>query len=136
MEHAGETYRLAGVDAERHDVLDLEVDRVADTHTVNEPVVLDVDRSALHAEHLADERSQGAHGAAELSTEHEDELVELRFARLVVDEDADAPIALRHDLRRVRDNRNLAAADVRAVDVACSDVEDQRHPAVVVGRSV
>ena len=53
MEHAVEPNRLAGLDAERHDVLDLEVDRVADADAVAQPVVDDLDRRPLDAEHLA-----------------------------------------------------------------------------------
>ena len=58
MEHAVEPDRLAGLDAERHDVLDLEVDRVADADAVPQPVVVDLDRRPLDAEHLAHERRQ------------------------------------------------------------------------------
>ena len=43
-------------DAERDDVLDLEVDRVADGHAVAQPVLVDLDRRALDAEALADQR--------------------------------------------------------------------------------
>ena len=39
VEHAVEPDRPAGLDAERHDVLDLEVDRVADADAVTQPVV-------------------------------------------------------------------------------------------------
>ena len=45
MEHAIEPHRLTGLDTERHDVLDLEIDRIADAHTVDQAVVIDVDRA-------------------------------------------------------------------------------------------
>src|SRR5437660_3233647 len=45
VEHAGEAHGLVVLDAEGHDVLDLEVDRVADADAVAVPVVLDRDRS-------------------------------------------------------------------------------------------
>ena len=38
VEHAGESHRLAGLDAEGHDVLDLEVDCVPDAHAVTQPI--------------------------------------------------------------------------------------------------
>src|SRR5205807_662522 len=47
MEHALESHRLSGLDAERHDVLDLEVDCVADANGVVNPVVDDLDRRPL-----------------------------------------------------------------------------------------
>src|SRR4051812_36914912 len=65
VEHALEAHRLARLHAERDDVLDLEVDRVADADAVLQAVVAEGDRGALHAEHLADERGQGAHRTAE-----------------------------------------------------------------------
>src|SRR5438876_3129959 len=65
VEHAGEPNRLAGLDAEGHDVLDLEVDHVPDADAVTHPVVPHLDRGALDPEHLADERSESRHRAAE-----------------------------------------------------------------------
>ena len=65
------------LDAERHDVLDLEVDHVADADAVTESVVVDVDRGAFDPEHLAHQRSQRSHRSAELAAEDLDQLVEL-----------------------------------------------------------
>src|SRR5262249_26865531 len=101
MEDADETNRLGRFDAERHDVLDLEVDRIADTHAMDETVVVDLNARALGAEHLADERPERAHRATELAAEHLHELVELLVVGTVVDEEADAPVAFGHHLRRV-----------------------------------
>src|SRR4051812_22929447 len=67
VEHPGELDRLTGFDPERDDVLDLEVDPVADADRVPQAVVVDVDRRALDAEHLSDERSQACHWTAELA---------------------------------------------------------------------
>src|SRR4051794_18118 len=53
MEHAVELDRLAALDAERDDVLDLEVDHVADPHAVAQPLVLYVERRPLGTERLA-----------------------------------------------------------------------------------
>ena len=58
--------RLAGLDAERHDVLDLEVDRVADPDAVPQAVLAHLDRRPLDAEDLADERAERLHRPAEL----------------------------------------------------------------------
>src|SRR3954454_17086505 len=70
MEHPVEADRLTALHTERHDVLDLEVDRAADLHAVPQAVVLHLDRLALDAEDLADERRECAHRAAELAAEH------------------------------------------------------------------
>jgi hypothetical protein len=48
MSDPGESHRLTGLHAERHDVLDLEVDRGADANTVPQPIVLDLDCSPLN----------------------------------------------------------------------------------------
>src|SRR5262249_11188558 len=63
MEHAVELDGVAVLDTERHDVLDLEVDGVADAHAVLHPVVLNVDVRPLDAEDLADERRKAGHRA-------------------------------------------------------------------------
>ena len=54
--------RFAGLDTERDDVFDLEIDRVADANAVTQPVFLDLDRDPLDAEHLADQWCQSAMG--------------------------------------------------------------------------
>src|SRR4051794_30200932 len=136
MEHAVEADRLAGLDAERHDVLDLEVDRVADAHAVAQAVVGHLDRRALHAEDLADQGRKCTHRSAELAAEDLDELLELLVVRAIVDEHAEPPVALGHHFRRVRDQRSPQSADVGAVDRPGPDVEHQRDPAEVVGGAV
>ena len=70
VEDAGQLRRLAGLDAERHDVLDLEVDRVADLDRVRQAVLAHLDRRALDAEVLADQRAERLHRAAERAGEH------------------------------------------------------------------
>src|SRR3954453_5471926 len=47
MEHALEAHGLTGLDTERNDVFDFEVDCVSNPHAVANAVVLDVDRRAL-----------------------------------------------------------------------------------------
>ena len=123
MEHADEPHRLARLDAERDDVLDLEVDPVADADAVAKAVVDDLDRGLLDAEHLADERDEARHRAAELAAEHRRQLVHLLVVRALVDEHAEPPVALGHDLGRVGDRGDLEAADVGSLDVALADVE-------------
>src|SRR3954447_15659473 len=136
MEHALEPHRLARLDAERDDVLDLEVDPVPDADAVPHAVVLHDNRHALHAEQLADERCEPGHRAAELAAEHLNELVGLLLRRSVVDEHAHPPVALGHDLRSVGDQSDPGPTDVRALDIAFADVEDERDAAEVVGRPV
>src|SRR5436309_13656282 len=81
--------RLLGFLAERHDVLDLEVDRVADPDAVPEPVVDDLDRSPLDPQVLADEPAERRHRAAELPAEDAEELLGLLVRCLLIDEHAE-----------------------------------------------
>jgi hypothetical protein len=124
--------RLPGLHPERHDVLDLEVDRVADPHAVPQAVVAELDRGALDADHLAHERSQRPHRPTELAAEDLDQLVELLVARLVVDVDPEPPVPLRHHLRGVGDEHDATAGHVGALHLTGTDVERQSHPAEVV----
>ena len=64
-----EPRRLARLDPEGDDVLDLEVDRVSDADAVTQPFLDDLDRRPLDAEHLADERGQPGHRPALLPAE-------------------------------------------------------------------
>src|SRR5262245_27920006 len=136
MEDADELCGLARLDPERDDVLDLEVDRVADANAVREAILDDLERRPLDTENLADQRRQPCHRPAQLAAVHGGELLRLLVGGPVVDEDADAPVALGHDLGRVGDEGELAAADIRSVDVTVADVEDEHDAAVVVRRSV
>src|SRR5207342_1757196 len=111
---------------------DLEVNRVADADAVTEAVVHDLDRSPLHPEHLADERGQPFHRAALLPTEDRRELLHLFVRRALVDEHAEAPVAVGHDLRRIRDRGDLETAHVRALDLALADVS-QPPPSAHLG---
>jgi hypothetical protein len=47
VEHAVEAHRLPGLDAERDDVFDLEINRVPDADAVAQAVVNDLDRRPL-----------------------------------------------------------------------------------------
>ena len=78
---------------------------------------MDLDRRSLHAEHLAHQRGKRRHRAPQLAAEDLDELVELLVRRLFVDEHAEAPVPVGHDLRRVRDGSDLEPADVGALDL-------------------
>src|SRR4051812_42580339 len=111
MEHALEAHRLTGLDAEGHDVLDLEIDPVPDPDRVPHSVVLHLDRDALDPEHLADEGGETRHRAAELAAEDPDQLLRLLIRSGLVDEDAHAPLAVGHHLRRIGDQRDPRAAD-------------------------
>src|SRR6478609_389846 len=136
VEHAGESHRLTGLNAERHHVLDLEVDLVADAHAVADAVVDHLDGSTLNTEHLAHERGQPRHRAAQLAAEDLDQLVQLIVGRSLIDEHAGPPVPLGHDLRRVSDGSNLETTDVGALDLSLADVEDERHATEVVGGAV
>src|SRR3954453_8733163 len=136
VEHALETHRFARLHTERDDVLDLEVDCIADAHGVTNPVVLHVDGDSLDAEHLADQGCEPGHRAAELSREYLHELIGLLVRRVLVDEEAELPVPVGHDFRSVGDGCDLQATDVRAFDLTVFDVEDERDAAVVIRRAV
>ena len=55
---------------------------------------------------------------------------------MIIDEHAESPIALGHDLRRIGDRRDLEATDVRALHLTLGDVEDESDPAAVVRGTV
>ena len=57
----------------------------------------------------------------------------LPLRRAIVDEHAETPVPLRHDLRRVGDQRHGQTTDVCPVDLTLADVEHQRHATEVVG---
>src|SRR5207253_2335701 len=125
---------LPRLDAERDDVLDLEVDRIADVYGVHRPLLAHLDRRPLDAEVLADERPERLHRPAERSAEDAAELLRLLVGSGRVDEHADAPVAVGHHLWRLRDRGDLETADVDALDLAVLHVEDEDDAAVVVRR--
>ena len=132
MEHPDNADRLAGFNAKRHDILDLEVHRVTDPHAVAQSVLSHLDRRALDAQNLTDQRRQRRHGPAKLSAENPEQLPSLLVGSLGVDEQAEAPVALRHHLRRVRDNCHDKPADVGSLHIALGHVEDEGDAAPVV----
>ncbi len=110
----------------------LEIDHVPDPNAVAHAVVHHLDRRALDPEHLPNERCQPRHRAAKLAPEDLSELVCLLIRRALVDEHSQAPVPVRHHLRRVRDCCDLEAADVGAFDLALTNVEDEHHATEVV----
>src|SRR3954451_7783981 len=136
VEHALEADRLPVLLPEGDDVLDLEVDGVADADAVSDAVVVDLDRRALDAHKLPHERRQPLHRSTQLAAEDLDELVRLLVGRLIVDEDAEPPVSVGHDLRRICDGDDLAARDVGTFDLALADLERERDAAVVVRGAV
>src|SRR5919106_1790262 len=101
MEYADEPDRLARLDAEWDDVLDFEVDRLPDLDAVAQPVLHHLEGRPLDAEHLADEGLGRLHRAALLPAEDGAELLHLLVGGTFVDEHAEAPVALGHDLGAV-----------------------------------
>src|SRR3954469_13037636 len=73
VKHPGEPHRLTGLDTEGDDVLDLEVDHVVHPDAVQQAIVLDVDRRALHAEHLTDQWRKPGHWSTQLTAEDLDQ---------------------------------------------------------------
>jgi hypothetical protein len=86
VEDAGDPRRLAGLDSERHHVLDLEFDRVADLHAVPEAVLLNLETCPLDTEVLAHQRRDRLHRSAELAAEDAEELLGLLIGGPLVDE--------------------------------------------------
>src|SRR5918997_5330325 len=118
----------------RDEILDLHVDGVADLDPVATAVVDVLDRRHLHAEVLADERDDVGYGTAHLPREDGTELLSLLFARPLVHEHPDPPVALQHLLWSVEDQHHAEVAHVRAVDLTGVDVPgEHRGAAVVVG---
>src|SRR5207244_1760131 len=132
-EDAGELRWFARLHPEGHDVLDLEVDGVADADRVLEAVLLYLDRRALEPQVLSHQRPQGLHRAPQRPREHRTELLGLLVGGRLVDDDAEAPVALAHHLRRIDDGGHRQAAHVRALHLAALDVEDQGDVAAVLG---
>ena len=132
MEHPDDPDRLACLDAERHDVLDFEVHRVADPHAVAQTVLSHFDRRALDARFSPISGASPAIGPPSAPLNTAASLSACSSDALSVDEQADAPVALRHDLRRVGDKRDNKPADVGSLHVARGDVEDERDAAPVV----
>jgi hypothetical protein len=60
----------------------------------------------------------------------------LLVRRALVDEYPEAPIPVRHHLRRVGDCCNAESANVCAFDLTLANVEDERHATEVVGRAM
>jgi hypothetical protein len=134
MEHAGELLHRTLRGLRWHEVLDLDLDLVADLDPMAPAVLFVVDRGALDAQHLADQRRQHGHGTAELAGEDRPQLLGLLLGRGRVHEHPDPPITVGHQRRGVGQHRHRQASDVDVLDGARVDVEDQHHPPVVVGR--
>src|SRR5581483_6729189 len=96
----------------------------------------ELERRALDAEEVSDQRREALHRPALLPAEDGRELLRLLVRRAVVDEHAHAPVPFRHHLWSVGDHRDAAAGDVGPVDLAFRDVEHERDAAVAVGRPV
>jgi hypothetical protein len=90
-----------------------------------------IDARSPHAEVLADQRPERLHGPAELAAEHRAERGGLLVGGGGIDERAEAPVAIGHHFRGVRDRGDHEAADIGAVDVATLDVEDERDATAV-----
>ena len=128
--------RLARLDAERHDVLDLEVDRVPNPDAVTQAVIVHLDRRPLDAEHLAHQRRQRPHRPAKLSAEHLDQLVGLLVGRLASmnTPKRQLPSVITFGVSAIA--ATFRPADIGAFDLTLADVEDEHHPAEVVRGAV
>jgi hypothetical protein len=83
VKHARESNRLSGLHTERHDVLNLEVNRLSDADSMPQRVVVELDLRALNADHLTYQGRDPRHRAAELSSENLAEFVGLLIRRLI-----------------------------------------------------
>src|SRR5215210_6373863 len=118
----------------RDEILDLNVDGVADLDPVAKAIVDVLDRSYLHAEVLADEWDDVGYGTTHLPREDAPELLGLLFARPLVHEHPDPPVALPRLPWDVDDQHHAAVADVHAVNLAGVDVPgEHRVAALIVG---
>src|SRR5439155_10138529 len=118
----------------RHVVLDVDRDVAPDLEVVFVAVVVEFDRVLLDAEHLADQRRKGCHRAAHLPREDARQLVRLLLGGLIVDEQADPPVAIEHLGRRVGDHCDRVVAHVGAVDLATLNVIGEDDLAAILRR--
>jgi hypothetical protein len=81
MEDAVEPSGLTVLDAERDDVLDLDLDVAAGAQDVASPLLHDLHAQPLDGELLPDERRERSHGTTPLAAEHREERLCLRVAR-------------------------------------------------------
>lgn len=92
------------------------------------------DRRALHRDHFADQLHDVRERSAALATVRAHERIELRVARVFVDEHRDAPAALQHVAGDERRERDRPAGDIDAIDHALLIVVRERAAArAVVG---
>ena len=87
------------------------------------------DTRLLHAEHLADQRPEHRRRPAELPGQDRSELLSLAVRRGVIQVDTDPPVALAHDRRRVQEQGETQAADIRTINLARLHVIGQKRPA-------
>src|SRR4029079_14579979 len=106
---------------ERNDVLDYDVDSVADLDRVREAVFLNVERSPLDAHELAEQRPERSRGTSEGAAEYLRQRLDLLVAGVVADDDTNFPVAFGHELRRICDHRGLGAANIDAVYLTALD---------------
>src|SRR5947209_3086845 len=135
MKDAGEPGRLAVLDAEGDDVLDLDVDGVTDPHGVSEAVLAKFDRRPLDTQRLADETGERSHRPAHRAREDAAELLRLLVGGGRVDEQAETPVSLAHHLWRVGHGGDGEPADADSVDLAVLYVEDEHDPAAIERRA-
>src|SRR5262249_61076352 len=76
------------------------------------------------------------HRPSELSTEPSRQLVRLLVGRASVDEHADAPVPLGHDLRRIRDGGDRETVDIRPLYLPFANVENEGDATEVICRAM
>ena len=132
MEHPGQALQLATRVARRDEVLDLDVHQLADLDRVDPTLIYVVDRGAFHPEEFAYKGVEHCHRSSRLPPEHGSEPLRLFGRGRGVHDDTDAPIAIGHHPRSVREDDHRLPAHVDAVDLALPDVEHEHDPATVL----
>lgn len=136
MKHSVESDRLASFHPERNDVLDLEVDRVANSNAVAQAVIYYLDRRSLCAEHFAHQRRKTSHWSTQLAAEDLNKFVELVIGCGLIYVHPETPVAFCHDLRGVGDGSDFQPGDVGSFYLTLSDVENKRHSTEVISGTV
>ena len=119
MEHADQASGLPGLDAERHDVLDLEVDRISDPDAVTEALLDNRDRGSLDAEQLADRAGPAQPSARPFARRRR--RVSFSNWSSVASSSTNMPSRQLPSVMtfgRVCDNSDRASADIRSLNIA------------------
>ena len=136
VEHPVEAGRLPGLDTEGDDVLDLEVDGISDPDAMADSVLHHLERRSLDPEHLADEGASPSIGPPICPP---NTALSFSIWSSLASSSTNMPSRQLPSVMTFGESTitaDLPSADVRALDLAVANVEDERGTAIVVRRTV